>query len=87
MLFCVVCEKESPDKVNSFERIVYWDGTEETATIEAEGETETDQAETESAGEGTGLFAMELQEDDSIGIFWKDETFGNADVNMFVKAE
>ena len=67
--------------------LVYWDGTEETATIEAEGETETDQAETESAGEGTGLFALELQEDDSIGIFWKDDTFGNVDVNMFVKAE
>lgn len=87
MLFRVVCEKESPDKVDSFERIVCWDGTEETATIEAEGETETDQAETESAEEGTGLFALELQEDDSIGIFWKDETFGNVDVNMFVKAE
>lgn len=67
--------------------LVYWDGTEETATIEAEGEIETDQAETESAGEGTGLFALELQEDDSIGIFWKDDTFGNVDVNMFVKAE
>jgi len=67
--------------------LVYWDGTEETAAIEAEGETEADQAETESAGEGTGLFALELQEDDSIGILWKDDTFGNHDVNMFVKAE
>lgn len=67
--------------------LVYWDGTEETAAIEAEGETEADQAETESAGEGTGLFALEPQEDDSIGILWKDDTFGNYDVNMFVKAE
>ena len=50
-------------------------------------ETEVDQAETENAGDGTGLFALELQEDDSIGILWKDDTFGNYDVNMFVKAE
>ena len=68
------------------EALVYWDGEKVTAAIETEGETEAESELAKSTGEGTGLFALMKQPDDSIGILWKDGTFGNTDVGMFVKA-
>lgn len=68
------------------DNLVYWDGSEVTVAIGTGEEVGTVQDETAETGEGTGLFALELQEDGSIGILWKDDTFGNTDVNTFFKA-
>lgn len=67
------------------EALVYWDGQEQTAAIETEISAEPAEGEEQAAGEGTGLFAIELQEDDSFGILWKDDTFGNTDAGTFFK--
>ena len=59
-------------------------------------DNETDTEVQEAAGEGgTGVFGIEmLPEDDAasdeppaLGITWLDNSFGNDDTNMFVKAE
>ena len=65
--------------------LVYWDGAQVTAAIETEGETEAESEPEKSTGEGAGLFALMKRPDDSFGILWKDDTFGNTDVGMFVK--
>ena len=71
--------------------LVYWDGTEHIAAITAE-ETQTE-PEAVSDGDGTGLFALEASsgeydspDEPTIGILWKDDTFGS-DTNMFVQPE
>lgn len=67
------------------EALVYWDGEEKTAQIETEDSAQPAEEEAQSEGEGTGLFAMEVQEDGSFGILWKDDTFGNTNVGTFFK--
>lgn len=52
---------------------------------ETEDSAQPAEENTQSAGEGTGLFAMEVQEDGSFGILWKDDTFGNTNVGTFFK--
>ncbi len=75
------------------EALVYWDGVEHQAAIT---DNETDTEAQEAAGEGgAGVFGIEmLPEDDAasdeppaLGITWLDNSFGNDDTNMFVKAE
>lgn len=71
--------------------LVYWDGTEHVAAI-SDGTGETENETEAEAGTGTGLFALdasydEKSEDLAITLLWKDDTFGNTEVNAFTKAD
>ena len=69
--------------------LVYWNGTEHVAEItDNAAETEAEAEE----GDGTGLFALDATFDDAgeelvFSILWKDDTFGNTDVNSFLRAK
>ena len=66
--------------------LVYWNGTRYLAAI-SDGSDETE-PEAEVTPDGTGLFALDGQFDDEeddliLTIYWKDDTFGNTDVDSF----
>ena len=82
--------------------LVYWDGEEVTAEItngleeavteEAAEEDAAEEAlteggeESEEAAAGTGMFALEVQDEENVAILWRDDTFGNIDTGRFVKS-
>ena len=79
--------------------LVYWDGEKVTAeitngleeTVTEEGAPEEALTEggeeNEEPAAGTGVFALEALDEDSLAILWCDDTFGNIDTGRFVKSE
>ena len=68
------------------------DGTEE-APAETPAATETEEVLSEGSGEaagadentGTGVFSLEVMDEDKYAILWRDDTFGNTETGRFVR--